>query len=79
MRSTVPPTPSMTLAPTITARALDRARTDWLAGDPDAWERYTTCLAHLQAHLDDIAAAPDRAPATRATSRATDRRPAVRA
>ena len=40
--------------PTPLTLALDRARTDWLAGDADAWIRYRACLAQLQ----DLA--PDR-------------------
>jgi hypothetical protein len=46
----VPSIPTMHLAPTLLARALDRARADWLAGDPSAWARYTDGLARLEEH-----------------------------
>ena len=40
----------MHVAPTLLARALARARADWLSGDPDAWARYTAGLARLEQH-----------------------------
>ncbi len=68
----------MPLAPTLTADALDRARTAWLAGDPEAWERYTQCLAWLQTHLADVQPADRRAAPPARTARRTDRSPAAR-
>ena len=29
--------------------AIERARADWLAGDPDAWIRYRACIRQIEA------------------------------
>jgi hypothetical protein len=52
----------MHVAPTLIARALDRARAEWLAGDPEAWQRYTDGLARLERHLAAVAASRPAAP-----------------
>jgi hypothetical protein len=44
----------MHIASKLLARALDRARADWLAGDPDAWARYTAGLARLERHYQQV-------------------------
>jgi len=68
----------MHIAPRLLARALDRARAEWLAGDPDAWARYTAGLARLEQHyVRDDAAAPARS-ASRATLARGDDRPPQR-
>ncbi|HLT47439.1 MAG TPA: hypothetical protein VK002_09450 [Rubricoccaceae bacterium] len=41
----------MDFATPLLRRALDQARTDWLAGDPAAWSRYADCLARLERYL----------------------------
>ncbi len=43
------------------AETLAQARADWLAGQPDAWSRYTACLAQIRAA--ELARALHRAPA----------------
>lgn len=45
------------MTPSTLADALDRARTDWLNGQRDAWTRYTECLAQLRS-LDQRRAQP---------------------
>jgi hypothetical protein len=67
----------MHVAPTLIARTLARARAEWLAGDPEAWERYTDGLARLEQHLATVRSA-DRRPERAAPRRLADR-PAARA
>jgi hypothetical protein len=58
------------------ARALDRARSEWLAGDPDAWARYTAGLARLEQHYQQMGSLGRR---YRAESERRDDRPYDRA
>jgi hypothetical protein len=62
----------MHVASKLLARALDRARADWLAGDPDAWARYTAGLARLERHYQQRGSLSRQ---YRAESQRADRRP----
>jgi hypothetical protein len=50
----VTPDKDMHLTSRLLARALDRARSEWLAGDPEAWTRYTAGLARLEQHYQQV-------------------------
>jgi hypothetical protein len=67
----------MAVAPPLLASALARARAEWLAGDPEAWERYTDGLARLEQHLATLRSL-DRGPARSAPRPLADR-PSARA
>ena len=59
--------PAVPAMPPALSLALDRARAEWLAGDPAAWHRYRACLAQATALPK---ARPDRPRAERRPRRA---------
>lgn len=65
------------MLPSPIADALAQARADWLAGQPDAWSRYTACLAQIRAA--ELARALGREPARRLRPRPPMRTPGARA
>jgi|GEM_PF-5019171 len=65
------------MLPTPLAQALAQARADWLAGEPDAWSRYTACLAQIRAA--ELSRALHRTPTPRLRPAPPARTPRARA
>ena len=64
----------MQITSRLLARALDRARSEWLAGDPEAWTRYTSGLARLEQHYQQMGSLSRQ---YRAEGERRDRRPTL--